>query len=324
MNVMRGTTKEALVKALAGDYGRRHGAALVAIAAAVALVLGVSLAPRQALAQDSDESVAMYRLYNRWSGEHFYTSSESERDTCASVGWSYEGVGWWAPVSSSSPVYRLYNPYSGDHHYTMSASERDWLAGIGWRDEGIGWYSSDAKAVPLYRQFNPYETIGTHNYTKSKDENDHLASIGWRAEGIAWYGVRHWVDEQGHWEDVTEQVWVPNVVDVDDYEDRTIYGAQLYVVTEVDAEGNELTGVANGPIYWFYTDADEKAFRDLCFYHMKNDPQQKKVGDVTYWSYQNKEKTERVKVGSHQEDHGYYETKVTGKKWAVDTPAHWE
>ena len=166
-------------------------ATLVALVAVVLLALGIMVAPQQALAQDSEESVAMYRLYNPLSGEHFYTSSESERDTCVAVGWSYEGVGWYAPATSSSPVYRLYNPYSGDHHYTMSASERDMLVALGWRDEGTGWYSSDARTVSLYRQFNPYETIGTHNYTKSKDENDYLASIGWNAEGVAWYGVRH-------------------------------------------------------------------------------------------------------------------------------------
>ena len=108
-------------------------ATLVALVAVVLLALGIMVAPQQALAQDSEESVAMYRLYNPYSGEHFYTSSESERDTCVAVGWSYEGVGWYAPATSSSPVYRLYNPYSGDHHYTMSASERDMLVALGWR-----------------------------------------------------------------------------------------------------------------------------------------------------------------------------------------------
>ena len=299
-------------------------ATLVALVAVVLLALGIMVAPQQALAQDSEESVAMYRLYNPYSGEHFYTSSESERDTCVAVGWSYEGVGWYAPATSSSPVYRLYNPYSGDHHYTMSASERDMLVALGWRDEGTGWYSSDARTVSLYRQFNPYETIGTHNYTKSKDENDYLASIGWNAEGVAWYGVRHWVPEQGHWENTTEQVWVPNVVDVPDYETKTIYGAQLYVITEVTDDGHEKSAVANGPIYWFYTKDDEKAFDDLCIYHIKNDPDKKNVGDISYWSYQNTEKTEKVQVGSHTEDHGHYETKVTGKKWVVDVAGHWE
>ena len=132
----------------------------------------------------------MYRLYNPYSGEHFYTASTYERDTLSSIGWNYEGIGWVAPERSNSPVYRLYNPYAGDHHYTTSSGERDALKAVGWNDEGVGWYSDDAKSVPLYRQYNPYATVGTHNYTTSKGENDMLVSVGWQAEGIGWYGMR--------------------------------------------------------------------------------------------------------------------------------------
>ena len=134
--------------------------------------------------------VTMYRLYNKWSGEHLYTASPKERGDLVHVGWNDEGVGWIAPKASKTPVYRVYNPYSGDHHYTTSDKERDDLVAIGWKDEGIGWYSDDAKGTPLYRQFNPYETIGTHNYTTSKKENDDLKKIGWKTEGIAWYGLK--------------------------------------------------------------------------------------------------------------------------------------
>ena len=137
----------------------------------------------------SAAGVAMYRLYNPYSGEHFYTGSVSERDNLSSIGWRYEGVGWTAPTSSNSPVYRLYNRSSGDHHYTTSVSERDWLVTLGWKYEGIGWYSDDNKTVPLYREFNPNVSIGTHNYTTSKYENDWLVSLGWHGEGIGWYGI---------------------------------------------------------------------------------------------------------------------------------------
>ena len=53
---------------------------------------------------------SMYRLYNPYSGEHFYTASADEMGHLASIGWSYEGVGWVAPKQSNTPVYRLYNP----------------------------------------------------------------------------------------------------------------------------------------------------------------------------------------------------------------------
>ena len=160
-------------------------AALVALALVATSLISV---PSQAYAADSG-SQEMYRLYNPYSGEHFYTASTGERDHLKSVGWRYEGVGWIAPKSSSTPVYRLYNRYAGDHHYTTSASERNMLVSVGWTYEGIGWYSSDARTTPVYRQYNPYARTGTHNYTTSKGENDYLASIGWRAEGIGWYGI---------------------------------------------------------------------------------------------------------------------------------------
>ena len=138
--------------------------------------------------------VAMYRLYNPNSGEHFYTASAHERDSLRRTGWKYEGVGWTAPASSRTPVYRLYS--GTDHHYTTSAAERDMLVRAGWKYEGVGWYSDDAKGVPLYRQFNPNvnpgaprNNSGSHNYTTSRAEHDHLVSVGWRGEGIGWYGM---------------------------------------------------------------------------------------------------------------------------------------
>ena len=138
------------------------------------------------------DSFSMHRLYNRWTGEHFYTSDTTEKDNLVKKGWSYEGVGWNAPSTSSKPVYRLYNPYveGGDHHYTMDADEKDECVKAGWTYEGIGWYSDDNKEVPLYRQYNPFATTGTHNYTANKSENDDLVKEGWKAEGTAWYGIK--------------------------------------------------------------------------------------------------------------------------------------
>ena len=135
------------------------------------------------------DELAMYRLYNPNTGEHFYTSSVSERDSLSNVGWKYEGVGWIAPTAGD-PVYRLYNSNApgGDHHYTMDAAERDQLVRYGWKYEGIGWYSGGS--VPLYRQYNPNALSGTHNYTVDKVENDNLVAVGWKAEGIAWYALR--------------------------------------------------------------------------------------------------------------------------------------
>ncbi len=116
-----------------------------------------------------------------------YTTS-GERDHLANVGWNYEGVGWYAPVSGN-PVYRVYNPNAGDHHYTMNAVEMYSLVMAEWRYEGIGFYSDPNQAVPLFRAYNPNAQAGSHNYTTDRGENDHLCRLGWNNEGIAWYGI---------------------------------------------------------------------------------------------------------------------------------------
>ena len=134
--------------------------------------------------------VTLWRLYNPYTGEHFYTSSDYERNVNVYQGWTYEGIGWEAPTEGQR-VYRLYNGYvsGGDHHYTMDAAERDALIKEGWtyESDAATWYSGGD--VPLYRQYNPYAATGTHNYTTSTEERDYLLEVGWRDENIAWYGI---------------------------------------------------------------------------------------------------------------------------------------
>lgn len=150
----------------------------------VGLMLGLLCLPISAKAA----GIAMSRLYNPNSGEHFYTSNTYERDNLQRAGWHYEGIGWNAPTSGS-PVYRLYNPNVGDHHYTLNAAERDTLKRAGWRYEGVSWYSPNS-GIPLYRLYNPNARTGTHHYTMLVSERDHLKRVGWRYEGISWYGIQ--------------------------------------------------------------------------------------------------------------------------------------
>ena len=137
------------------------------------------------------EKGAMFRLYNPYTGEHFYTADTNELSTLTVQGWRDEGIGWYAPSSSKTPVYRLYNRHvkGGDHHYTMDVNEYKRLQELGWTGEGIKWYSDDAKGTKLYREYNPYATTGTHNYTTDANEHQELIKVGWRDEGTAWYGL---------------------------------------------------------------------------------------------------------------------------------------
>ena len=110
------------------------------------------------------------------------------------------------------------------------------------------------------------------------------------------------------WQDHTAQRWVPNIVTVDDYETKTIQGARFYTYAGVDENGND-TYIANGPTYWFengFTHDDLRAIIKDAFEHDKSGI----YNGVYYGNYQNVSKTETVKVGSHQEDHGYEEKYV--------------
>ena len=163
-------------------------------AAAATLVSGLAVPSAQAAGADpaagsrTAATVTMHRMYNRHTGEHFYTASAGERDSLVRAGWSYEGVGWVAP-SAGAPVYRLYNGHvkGGDHHYTTSKAERDSLVRSGWSYEGVGWRSGGS--TPVYRQYNRRARTGTHNYTTSAAERDSLVRAGWRAEGTGWYAA---------------------------------------------------------------------------------------------------------------------------------------
>lgn len=138
----------------------------------------------------TDGSHSMYRLYNPNSGEHFYTASAAERDHLKAVGWNDEGLGWYAPNASHTPVYRLYNAKGGEHHYTTKIGERNNLIKQGWNYESIGWYSDDNHGTPLYRVYNLNAFANNHHYTTNAAEKTMLVKLGWRDEGIGWYGVK--------------------------------------------------------------------------------------------------------------------------------------
>lgn len=149
-------------------------------------------AARLATASDDASGYAnMYRLYNPYTGEHFYTASLYEARADCIAGWRWEGIGWVAPTTSGDAVFRLYNPYAGDHHFTLSAVERDHLVSLGWRYEGVGWKSDGSGGPAVYREYNPYARSGSHNYTASALEDTQLGRVGWRREGVAWRAAEH-------------------------------------------------------------------------------------------------------------------------------------
>ena len=146
-------------------------------------------------AEEAIEGGTVYRLYNKNSGEHFYTLSVGERDSVVKAGWTDEGVAYDASVKASDsdavPVYRVFNPNApadnSSHHYTCNAAEAQNLVSHGWRFEGVGFYvfPADRKnGMTVYREYNKND--GGHNYTTNKEEHDFLMKAGWADENTAW------------------------------------------------------------------------------------------------------------------------------------------
>lgn len=128
------------------------------------------------------EDRAVYRIYNKNSGEHFFTASAEEGNNLLSLGWTYEGIAWSFPENADTPVYRLYNPWIGEHFFTESDIERGILANMGWIDEGTAFMSGGEDIV--YRM---YDKEARHLYTASEQEKEALQERGWKYEGVGWY-----------------------------------------------------------------------------------------------------------------------------------------
>lgn len=179
----------------------------VGISAALATTLGLGLAPAAALAKPAAEDlVTVVRMYNKWTGEHLFTTNALEVADLEARGWQNEGTYWKAPAVPKKDtdsnakymrVYRLYNPYTSDHLYTTDLVEYTNLMAAGWNGEDVKFMSAatpdlqnkakigqpDVDAEAIYRQFNPNVTVGTHNYG-GLAENKKVLDAGWKADGV--------------------------------------------------------------------------------------------------------------------------------------------
>ena len=152
----------------------------------------------------ASESQTVYRMYNPITGEHLFTTDESEYESLVAHDWQKEGEAWSSPTSGKG-VYRLYNAALGamakmSHHYTTDEAEVKLLTDkYGWVADNDGnpiFYSAEDEsgnalggASPVYRLYNG--GLSAHHYTLDKDENDKLTTNhGWSGEGIGFYAVK--------------------------------------------------------------------------------------------------------------------------------------
>ncbi len=187
---------------------RRRGARIAAlwmIVLGVVCALGLAFASAATAEETTSEEpkagIPIYRLYNRWDGQHLFTPSASEVATLLAYGWKDEGVAFRAYSTSEKPadvdvvaVHRLYNRSNSDHFLSKSESEVANLASHGWTDEGTVFYApTSGTPYAVYRTFNSYMRAnggrGSHMWTISKGEYDTNVKAGCTGEGIQWYAI---------------------------------------------------------------------------------------------------------------------------------------
>ena len=129
--------------------------------------------------RDLADSDRVYRFFNLSTGVHFYTASESERDSVIEdlPHYSYEGGSFSTPQDAADavPVYRLYNANTGGHLYTISEAERDSISNNTdhYSYEGVAYhgYESDRPGrTALYRFYN--SSLDIHFFTPNSAERD--------------------------------------------------------------------------------------------------------------------------------------------------------
>lgn len=161
---------------------------ITSLTLATLLAVGGLASKANAEVKTNAPEIPVYRLYNTHSGEHFYSTSDFEKNSLVNSGWNYEGTGWQAPTKGQA-VYRLYNPNAkgGDHYYTQSNYEAKSLVQKGWKwdnkEQPVFYSGGD---INNYVAYNPNAQSGAHNYTTSVFEQNSLLNEGWKYGKVAW------------------------------------------------------------------------------------------------------------------------------------------
>ena len=136
--------------------------------------------------------VAQQNRDNRSFANHFYTTTDEERDSAVEDGYRFEdriGSVFATDGEGRAPFYRLFSEANSDHFYTTNKEERDLALQQDFVDEGNAGYIYTADGPdrqPLYRLYNL--ALSDHFYTTDKAERDNvLKDEEWNDEGIAGY-----------------------------------------------------------------------------------------------------------------------------------------
>lgn len=124
---------------------------------------------------------AIYRLYNKYAGQHHFTTDHDEAQALANAGWVVESTDMRVK-GGTVQQYRLYNPYDGGHVTTGDTTEACELASNGWVFEGYA-FKTPKSGRAVTRLYGGSD----HVYTPDENEVRDLVAKGWKNEGTAYY-----------------------------------------------------------------------------------------------------------------------------------------
>jgi len=151
----------------------------------------------QIVSSDTPVLTNLYRLYNRFTGNHILTTSQSEYIALARHKWTQEGItcGVYSDTVAlygvaAKPLYRLYNRISHKSLWTSDAHEYNVLTTSAiWKFKSIDGYVMPTQipgTVAMYRVYD--RANGQHLITSDRNEYQRLcARHGWVSEGIVGY-----------------------------------------------------------------------------------------------------------------------------------------
>lgn len=155
---------------------------------------------RDAVAHAGTSSTApVYRLYNPNTGDHFYTTSESEKislEKNLKTPMVSEGIAFYAYSDGSTdkislPVYIFYNS-NGDFYFSTSSDTKN--NQLSANSKTIAFYASPTAqngALPVY---DFYITNNKHFYTISEEEKDVIVKTlnhSYKLKGVAFYSYSY-------------------------------------------------------------------------------------------------------------------------------------
>lgn len=127
----------------------------------------------------SADVLPLYQFYNEATGAHFYTASESQKESVTTrfPQFKYEGITYYVYSSASQGrgVYRFYNSSSGAHFYTADVNTRDSVLArfpqfsLENNGQPVFYVNDDlSSGYPVYQFYNA--DTGAHFYTASESK----------------------------------------------------------------------------------------------------------------------------------------------------------